>query len=448
MKTISSALIALLCMHTVCAQLTITAGSQLSFSGNAQLILLNTDLVNDGSFSAGAGKMSFTGNTSSHISGSQVIRFNVLELNKTGGGKLVLDRDISVDQQISFTAGLLDLNGFDADLGDTGILQGESGSSRVIGSNGGEVLLHTTLNAPSQVNPGNLGLVITSSQDLGGTVIRRGHQSQGVGNGDSTVLRYFDITPANNTLLNATVRFQYFSEELNGLDGTALLLREKLGTSNWSVLGSTVTSINPYYVEKDAVPAFGVLALSSISSPLPVNFSLFNAACSGDEVLLTWKTTQEQNSHYFMVERSGDGSVWDDLGMIAAAGNSSVVLSYSFIDQTPGENRYYRVAEYDLDGHAQYTQMLGADCGVASVFKAWPNPVRDRLYINMTSGSASAVALRLLDSKGALVRQQVSAVLRGSNLLSMDVSGVATGVYFLHILCDNGQSRVVEIMKE
>jgi hypothetical protein len=248
--------------------------------------------------------------------------------------------------------------------------------------------------------------------------------------------------------LNATVRFQYFSEELNGLNGTALLLREKLGTNDWSILGSTVTSINPYYVEKNAVPAFGVFALSSISSPLPVYFSLFNAACSGDEVLLTWKTTQEQNSHYFMVERSGDGSRWEDLGMVTAAGNSSVELSYSFIDQTPGENRFYRVAEYDLDGHAQFTPVLGADCGVSSVFKAWPNPVRDRLYINMTSGSASLASLRLLDSKGALVRQQVSAVLRGANLLSMDVSGVARGVYFLHILCDNGQSRMVEVMKE
>ena len=448
MKTISSVLLSLLYMHTVCAQLTITAGSQLSFSGNAQLILFNTDLVNNGSFSAGTGKLSFTGNASSHISGSQAIQFNQLELNKTGGSKLVLDRDISVGQQISFTAGLLDLNGHNADLGTTGILQGETGTSRIIGSNGGEVLLQTTLNAPSQVNPGNLGLVITSTRDLGSTVIRRGHQSQGVGNGDSTVLRYFDITPANNTLLDATVRFQYFSEELNGLNGTALLLREKLGTGAWSILGSTETSINPYFVEKNAVPSFGMFALSSLSNPLPVNFSLFNAACSGDEVLLTWKTAQEQNSHYFMVERSGDGSHWDDLGMIPAAGNSSVALGYSFIDQTPGENPYYRIAEYDLDGHAQYTQVLGTDCGAPGIFRAWPNPVQSRLYINMTSGSATVAVVRLMDSKGALVRQQVSAVLRGSNLLSMDVTGLAAGVYFLHILCDNGQSKMVEVLKE
>jgi hypothetical protein len=134
--------------------------------------------------------------------------------------------------------------------------------------------------------------------------------------------------------------------------------------------------------------------------------------------------------------------------MITAAGNSSVALSYSFLDQHPGENRYYRVAEYDLDGHAQFTQVLGTDCSVAGVFKAWPNPASDRLYINMPSGSASVAVLRLLDSKGALVRQQVSALVRGANLLSMDVSGVATGAYFLEILCDNGQSRVVEIMKE
>ena len=74
--------------------------------------------------------------------------------------------------------GCLNLNGFNADLGTTGRLDAENENSRITGTNGGEVFFSTELNAPAGANPGNLGAIITSTQNLGNVLIKRGHRSQ------------------------------------------------------------------------------------------------------------------------------------------------------------------------------------------------------------------------------------------------------------------------------
>ena len=431
------------------AQLTITSGAQLVVSGNLQLTLSNTDLVNNGSLSPGSGTISFTGSSSSSIGGTQANHFYILRVNKSGGGKLVLLDSVSIGQQINFTSGLLDLNGFDVDLGSTGSLNGEKESSHIVGANGGTVIFNTTLNAPSSANPGNLGLLITSTQNLGNTVIRRGHRAQvnnpGPGN---SILRYFDILPANNTALNATLRFPYLQEELNGLDEDSLILWEKQAAQGWSRLGTDSHDTGANYVEKTAIPSFALFTLSSTSTPLPVIFTGFDAHCNGNSVLLNWKTAQEKNSHYFSVERSADAAHWIVLGNVAAAGNATAETSYSFADNSPAGNDYYRIVEYDLDGKEQVTKELHTACGVRQAFSIWPNPVDDRLYISMTVAAGGEVIIKLLDGKGALIRLQREVLLTGNNLLSVDVKGIAAGLYYIAVVSGNRPIQIQKLIKK
>src|SRR5215510_13843288 len=108
-----------LAAHTIYGQVVITAGAQVAVSGNVELTLMNTDFVNNGSFSAGTGIVRFTGNASSSISGTQPVQFYQLDINKSSVNPVLLQRAISITQQLHFTTGLLDLNGFNIDLGTT-----------------------------------------------------------------------------------------------------------------------------------------------------------------------------------------------------------------------------------------------------------------------------------------------------------------------------------------
>ena len=200
-----------LCAYTGWGQLVIAPGAQLSLTGNTHLTLRNTDFVNNGNFTPGSSIITFLGNVTTTISGSQPTRFFELETNKNNNSSVKLQRSIDVTQRLLLTAGFFDLNGFDTDLGTSGHIDGERDNSRIIGPAGGEVLFNVNLNAPNGSNPANLGIFITASQDLGNVIIKRGHRSQAVNPGGLTsVRRYYDIIPANNTNINATLRFRYF----------------------------------------------------------------------------------------------------------------------------------------------------------------------------------------------------------------------------------------------
>jgi hypothetical protein len=434
----------LLNTNNVLAQLTITNGAQLSITGNLPLTLFNTDLVNDGVLLPGAGTISFTGSAASFVKGSQASAFYNLQMNKSGGGSLALLNSISIGHQIDFVAGLLDLNGFDADLGTTGSLNGEQESSHITGPNGGMVIVHTTLNAPAAVNPGNLGVVISSAQNLGNTVIRRGHQQQGIG----SLLRYYDIVPSNNTALDATLRLYYLDAELNGLDENALMIWVKPGAQPWKDIGEDSRDIVANFVEQTGIAAFDSFTLTTASAPLPILFSGFEAQCQGNSVVLNWSTAQEENSHYFSVERSSDAGPWAVLGTVPAAGNSSVETAYSFVDDSPTGNDYYRIGEYDLDGKAQFTKVLRTDCSSPEAFRIWPNPVSDRLYINMSAAAGEEATIKLFDGKGALVKLQQASLQRGNNLLSIDVKGLAAGLYYAAVIVNNQPVQLKKVIKK
>src|SRR5258708_16356510 len=356
-------ILALLSLNIVSAQLVITPGAQFFIAGNTQLTLKNTNLVNNGSFTAGNGITSFTGNASSSISGSQPVQFFELEMNKTNSSFLILQRAVGVTQRILFTSGLLNLNGFNADLGTTGQLDGEQENTRIIGPNGGEVLFTTSLNSPTGSNPANLGIFITSGQNLGNVTIKRGHQSEVTSPGTgSSVLRYYDILPANNTNLNATLRFNYFDGELNGLIENSIVFLESQNTVNWTTLGFTSRDVVANFAEKNGIGSFRRFTLSNDNGPLPVRLILFNAKCEVNKVLLTWKTAQEQNSSHFDIERSNDGIRWTVIGNLPAAGNSGSERSYSFTDNNSVQNSLYLIAEYDLEGSMQYTSTFLTSC--------------------------------------------------------------------------------------
>jgi hypothetical protein len=267
MKSQLLILLMLLSTYMLPAQLTIKPGAQFSITGNMQVAIENADFINNGNFTAGLGIISFTGNAFSNITGSQPIQFSEIEINKTNNSSVLLQRAIGVSQRILLSSGFLNLNSFNADLGTTGHLDGEKENARIIGPNGGEVLFNVSLNSPTGSNPANLGIFITSGQNLGNVVIKRGHRSQIINQGaGNSVFRYYDILPANNTNLNATLRFKYFDGELNNLDENSLLFFESPDAVNWTNLGFTSRDVVVDLLRKPASTVLNVLLYSMITT--------------------------------------------------------------------------------------------------------------------------------------------------------------------------------------
>jgi hypothetical protein len=165
-----------------------------------------------------------------------------------------------------------------------------------------------------------------------------------------------------------------------------------------------------------------------------LTYLLFNAGCLSGQVSITWETAQQVDTRMFEVERSGDGSHWQVIGSVPAAGNSSVANEYSFTDKDPlPGNNEYRIAEYDLSNQVNYTQVILSTCGMGDSFSVWPNPVANTAWVNISTPGNSKAALRLYDSKGGLTLVQEFDLPAGNTQVNLNLAGLARGAYELRV---------------
>jgi hypothetical protein len=234
----------------------IQPGASITVSGGRTIRLEGT-FENNGTFSAGDGTVVFqeiVGNGTPEIKGANPTSFNNITVSlhtKT----LYLRRSIGLEGTVNFMSGLFDLNSFDVTLGTNGLLMNESESSRFTGLLGGSLIKTVSLNIPAGINPGNLGATISSSANMGLTTISRSHFPAMINGIGSSIERVFNISPANNSGLNATLRFSYFDAELNGLNEPDLILWKNENIT-WIPQMGTVLDNGSNFIELNGIPAF------------------------------------------------------------------------------------------------------------------------------------------------------------------------------------------------
>lgn len=432
------------------SQLIVQSGTELKLWNSNYIVLENTHLVNNGTINlnSGNGTFKFSGSTNTNISGTNKPLFNNIELAKTGSSQLVLQRDVDAWGSILFTSGILHLNNHVLDLGKFGYLTNENEVNHVIGPAGGYIQWSDVLNAPSSSNPGNLGAILTTAQNLGTITIRRGHVSQTNGAGaGSSILRYYDIIPTNNSSLNATLRFTYLDAELNGLSEPTLAVWKSTNLTFWSNLGFDSRNTSTNYVEKNAITDFSRWTLSTPGNALPVHFGVFNTKCNSNNVVLKWTTETETNSKSFEVQKSIDGRNWITIASLAAHGNSVTSREYSFTDNSPLQNSFYRVAEVDLNGRVSYSIVNKVSCGKSDEFKLWPNPVKNRAWLSVNSITDCKADLKLIDPRGAVISLKHVELFDGNNSISINVQSFPLGNYIVELIVD-GNIRTVKMIKQ
>jgi hypothetical protein len=139
------------------------------------------------------------------------------------------------------------------------------------------------------------------------------------------------------------------------------------------------------------------------------------------------------------VEHSGDGKHWSTLGHVAAQGQSTREVKYSYHDSSPmsGQN-VYRLKMVDRDGSWGYSPLRSVYFeGEGSLY---PNPVSDKLHLSLSDwGKVSKV--ELYESGGRRVYESGE---RPS--AEINVKGFAPGVYLVSIRYTGGTLRTYKVV--
>jgi hypothetical protein len=230
---------------------------------------------------------------------------------------------------------------------------------------------------------------------------------------------------------------------------------------NLTPVYGTMNGIN--YAEFDGVTSFsgvsggtGVYILSNTMVTLPVIISSFTGRCVNNAVLLTWTTRSESNSLQFEIERSADGSIWEQVGQVSAAGNSSNTMSYNFTDVNPlssSHNNYYRLRLVDADGQYVYSGvvlvgMCDSTGAAPQLFRVVPNPFGSDMEITCAIPKGGPVEVQLQDITGATLLRRKYTAIRGNNVFSLtNLKNLAKGTYIV-LVVQEGVVGIGKVIKE
>ena len=240
-KTLSALVCILALPCAMQAQVQSSPGLKLVATGPLKMVFQDASLVNHGQFIPGNSTVVFKSSSPMLIGGSSPVSFHNLVVD---GQELRLDNDMLVSGSLTLEKGNLQLNNHVLDLGYTGRIYGERNEARITGSSG-YIKAKAILNAPAAINPGNIGVEISSSAALGETEIIRGHGAQLDG-----TQRYYDIRPQYNTNLRASLKFYYLDVEMNKDNEDGLSLYASKG-SGWTEAGKDKSDINTNWVVKN-----------------------------------------------------------------------------------------------------------------------------------------------------------------------------------------------------
>lgn len=378
-----------------------------------------------------------TGDGSNAIKGTAPLSIAKLDLSKTPGQAVVLQKNLSVGSSIFFSNGLVNLNGFTLTLGDTAYLDGENENSRIMSTSTGGIQVTQNLNSPLAENPGNLGLIITSGANWGNTTIRRGHTPFTNGGGGSSIARSYTVTPTNNTGLNAFLRVYYLDAELNGLNENALdFTQSGNGGASWNNLGSASRNTTLNFVNLNGVQQMTLFTLTPGNNPLPLQLVYINASCMHNRPQLQWKIADAADLSHFVVQKSRDSKTWEDLeGDIAI--DPSTDHEYAVTDVTE-PYPYYRLESVSTSSHVSYSQVQTVNCqGDDYRFRLLQNPVSTSLRIGTSAASRITTRVVIFDMLGRMMLSRDLAVAAGEADVEFNLDGFARGTYQVQVIFRN-----------
>lgn len=172
---------------------------------------------------------------------------------------------------------------------------------------------------------------------------------------------------------------------------------------------------------------------------LPLNLLSFNAILQSKKTLLTWTTSNQMNTQYFMVQRSSNGNDWTEINIINTSTTNNI-STYNYTDETPkfGIN-YYRIKFVDTDGKVTYSNVQVVELGSNTFeFSIYPNPAQSKIYLSFTDPNYEVYYITITDKLGRTMFMLPKPQLQNG----LDIGKLAKGIYYVQVT-DNKTKKIV-----
>ncbi len=278
-------------------------------TGGAGAIVVYGDIINNGSSVIDQSQLVMAGSTAQTISGTIPLRLK-------GGIAIANPAGVTLQNNLLVEGGTVQTSGTIAALsipaagvlttGASVIYLNPAGSMNE-GTNPVQGSVSATRNAGTATESfGSIGYEITAAIPPGTTSVFRKTGIASTGNGHQSILRYYDVTPAVNSGLNASIGFSYAPGELNGITESNLTLQTSTdGGVNWAGQAGVVNT-GLHKITAAGVPQVQYRwTAADLNATLSPGHALVlrkfadldgNPATQGDQSLKQWKLSLYRDS--------------------------------------------------------------------------------------------------------------------------------------------------------
>ncbi len=205
-------------------------------------------------------------------------------------------------------------------------------------------------------------------------------------------------------------------------------------TSNliWSYNGGTTQTV-VFNAPQPATQLFAtsnnVTCLQGLSAALPLELLDFQVSATNKSILLDWLTDSERELSHFDIQRSTDGYLFGNIGVLSAKnGTGKAQYQYNDAEVKSGVEYFYRLKMNDFDGHSRLSPIRSSHIESNAVIEVFPNPVANKMSLQITTNLESAFKLVLYDENGKVVLTK-----KFEQSTTLNLENLPAGIYFYRL---------------
>lgn len=188
-----------------------------------------------------------------------------------------------------------------------------------------------------------------------------------------------------------------------------------------------------------------------LGQAVPVELASFDGVCKDGEKNIEWSFADISDFGSVEVEYSNDGKEWETIYTTTNAGselNGSYSNKYSdqrLINET---NYFYRLRMNDINGDYKFSDIIEVACEVdENDIHVFPNPVSNKLNIDLELIDSEDVNYTLKDVLGKIIQQGVFPAKAGSNRFYLNTTELVDGNYFisLQVGSKNIEKKIIKL---
>lgn len=437
-----------------------TNATSASLTNNGRFYAKQNYTNNQASTPVGSGELTLNGTGAQYISTTSASAFYKLTVNKASG-LATLSSAVTINNTLTFTAGKLSLDNYDMTIANSATISGAGTNTYLIAVGNGVLKQQIAalgskafpVGTSAAYTPITISLSMLSTTDVFDVRMLPAIYANGTtGNvmNSNSVNATWIVTETVNGGSNATLTCQWPSSlELTGFNRLFSRLAHYTSSAwDYGLLNIMASGSNPYTVTRAGFTSFSPFAVTMLMAILPASSFEVTGKNNGNENLINWSTTSEQNTAYYAVEASLNGTDFTEGGRVLAAGNSNSLSSYNFVHREINQQSYYyRIKQVDADGKIAYSKTIRINVAALKTATLYPNPVKDKTTISFSLQHSSSIIANITNASGLLIKTFNQRYTKGEHKMNLDLSMLSAGSYNLQLKDDVGNVQTFHFIK-